>query len=470
MIQKRWLVCIVAAMSLLCGCSTKESNILPPASVQQETGAEDEAMKEPEAGDAAGQQESQMSEETDEPEAGAHNESDMPKTKEAFPEITVIDTLPAVDETVPRELTPLPSSKIFNILAWEEEKQPVRQQDGTISHQERTVIHAVCHDHDVSFSIPDGGQTGLMGSGVRVEYIGEREREVLRELDDKNVAGDDCEEFNEGMAKTRQLIADGFLQDAFARYLSNFPELELENKKLTLELRSAARTDRMEDSTSWWELDYELYVELADGSRQFIATMDITKVFLVQGEENLWNDAQYRIWGYPNLMWELLEQPEEDMGEAMFTVLPEGTFTDEASICAFMERFAAERQITWECTEGIRENSIWYEYLVWKGDGGGYQYQMAVPIMKEGAGSWLIQAKIKTGAESPEACRNALTVFMETFHANPYCYRVKRGDTLSDIARIYLGRDDRYPLLAEVNGLANPDLVYAGQWIEVPLK
>lgn len=111
MIQKRWLVCIVAAMSLLCGCSTKESNILPPASVQQETGAEDEAMKEPEAGGAAGQQESQMSEETDEPEAGAHNESDMPKTKEAFPEITVIDTLPAVDETVPRELTPLPSRK-----------------------------------------------------------------------------------------------------------------------------------------------------------------------------------------------------------------------------------------------------------------------------------------------------------------------------------------------------------------------
>jgi len=47
---------------------------------------------------------------------------------------------------------------------------------------------------------------------------------------------------------------------------------------------------------------------------------------------------------------------------------------------------------------------------------------------------------------------------------------VKRGDTLSDISRIYLGSDDRYPLLAEVNGLANPDLVYAGQWIEVPLK
>ena len=96
----------------------------------------------------------------------------------------------------------------------------------------------------------------------------------------KNVVGDDCKEFNESMAKTRELIAEGFLQDEFAKYLSQFPELELENKELTLELTYAGRTDRMEDNTSWWELDYSLIVGLEDGSRLTLAAMDITKVLL----------------------------------------------------------------------------------------------------------------------------------------------------------------------------------------------
>lgn len=56
------------------------------------------------------------------------------------------------------------------------------------------------------------------------------------------------------MAKTRQLIADGFLQDVFAEYLSKFSELQLEYRELVLELVSAKRTDRTEDHTSWWEL------------------------------------------------------------------------------------------------------------------------------------------------------------------------------------------------------------------------
>lgn len=456
MIQKRkQLLCIAAAMSLMCGCSSKAYSILPLAgNAQQET----------EAGDGEG-----AKQESDE-DTGEHQETEKAgemkgrevksgETEAAFPEITVIDTLPAVDETIPRELTPLPSSEIINIMGTKEEKHPVRRADGTVAYENRTVTHVICHDHDVCFSIPDGGQTGYMDSGVRVKYLGERERQVISELDEKNVVGDDCEEFNESMAKTRQLIADGFLQDAFARYLSDFPELALEDKKLTLELYNAERTDRMEDDTSWWELDYRLYVELADGSRQSIATMDITKVFS-------WDDAHYRIWGYPNLMWELLEQPAEDMGETMLTVLPEGTFTDEASICEYMEQFASERQITWECT---RESSAWYDYLVWKGEGGGYQYQIAVPVMNEDAGSWLIQAKIKTGAEKPQDCWNALSEFMQTFHANPYYYHVKKGDTLSDIAQIYLGSDDRYPLLADINGLANSDLIYEGQLIEIPL-
>lgn len=113
-----------------------------------------------------------------------------------------------------------------------------------------SVYHVVCHDHDVSFAMPKGGQTIWRGSGVSVQCEGERERRTLQELDEKNVTGDDCEEFNESMARTRQLIAGGFLQDEFVKYLSQFPELQLEDTELILELVNAQRTDRTDDNTS----------------------------------------------------------------------------------------------------------------------------------------------------------------------------------------------------------------------------
>lgn len=448
MLYKKEQLCILVTMFILCGCSQRADSTLALAESNQQT-------------------EQQETEGVEAEEDNRGKTEDNENIENTFPKITVIDTLPEVDETVPRELTPLPSSEIMNIMGQEEVQQHIRQEDGTFSDEQFSVYNVVCHDHDVSFAMPEGGQIIWRGSGVSVQYIGEREREILKELDEKNVVGDDCKEFNESMAKTRQLIAEGFLQDAFVKYLSEFPELQLEDKELTLELTYAGRTDRTEDNTSWWELDYSLIAGLEDGSRLTLATMDITKVFLVQGEENTWDDAHYRIWGYPNLMWELLEQPQEDRGETLLTVLPEGTFTDEASIYDYMEQYAKERQIRWECN---RENGFWYDYLIWKGEGGGYQYQAAVPITDEDAGSWLILAQIKKGADSPEDCWQALSVFMQTFHANPYFYCVKEGDMLYGIAKTYLGDGDSYPQLADINGLADPDFIYEGQLIEIPVK
>ena len=205
MVHKRWQICMTVAMTILCGCSQRaDSAVILYDSIQNteeqnETG-EDEELEE------------------------------TVETKEAFPKITVIDTLPAVDESVPRELTSLPSSEINNIVGQKETNRQIKQEDGTFSYEQFSMYNVICHDHDVSFCMPNGGQIVWSGSGVSVEYIGEREREILRELDDKNVVGDDCREFNEGMAKTRQLILEGFLQDEFAKYLSKFPELELEDK------------------------------------------------------------------------------------------------------------------------------------------------------------------------------------------------------------------------------------------------
>lgn len=446
MFVKKRQLCIAIIVFVLCGCSQRVENASNFDYKSQSTGQPEET---------------EVGEETEDgrEEAG--------QTENKFPVITVVDELPEVDETVPREPTSLPSSEVINIIGQEKENQRIWQEDGTSYDDEFSVYNVICHDHGVLFAMPKDGQISWMGSGVSVRYTGEREREVLKELDEKNVIGNDCEEFNEGMAKTRQLIAEGFLQDEFIEYLSKFPELQLEDKELTLELVYAQRTDRTEDGTSWWELDYSLTTEREDGSRLALATMDITKVFLVQGEENTWDDAQYRIWGYPTAMWELLEQPQEDRGETLLTVLPEGTFTDEASIYDYMEQFAEEREISWECSRG---SSFWYDYLIWKGKGSGYQYQVAVPITDEDTGSWLIQAKIKEGADSPMDCWQALTVFMQTFHANPYSYRVKRGDTLYGISKTYLGDGNSYLRLADINGITDPNLIYVGQLIKIPVK
>ncbi|MFT4200184.1 LysM peptidoglycan-binding domain-containing protein [Gordonia sp. (in: high G+C Gram-positive bacteria)] len=47
-------------------------------------------------------------------------------------------------------------------------------------------------------------------------------------------------------------------------------------------------------------------------------------------------------------------------------------------------------------------------------------------------------------------------------------YTVVEGDTLWAIAERFLGDGDKFPQLAELNGIANPDLINVGQVIKLP--
>ncbi len=47
-------------------------------------------------------------------------------------------------------------------------------------------------------------------------------------------------------------------------------------------------------------------------------------------------------------------------------------------------------------------------------------------------------------------------------------YIVKKGDTLSAIAKRELGDASRWPELAALNSIPNPDLIYPGQEIKLP--
>lgn len=47
-------------------------------------------------------------------------------------------------------------------------------------------------------------------------------------------------------------------------------------------------------------------------------------------------------------------------------------------------------------------------------------------------------------------------------------YIVKPGDTLSAIARDHLGGSSRWPEIAKLNKLSNPDLIHPGDELRLP--
>ena len=56
-------------------------------------------------------------------------------------------------------------------------------------------------------------------------------------------------------------------------------------------------------------------------------------------------------------------------------------------------------------------------------------------------------------------------------YKNIYCYkyRIGNGDTLSWIAQDF-GFSTNYMYLANLNGITNPDKIYAGQIIYIPIR
>jgi nucleoid-associated protein YgaU len=48
-------------------------------------------------------------------------------------------------------------------------------------------------------------------------------------------------------------------------------------------------------------------------------------------------------------------------------------------------------------------------------------------------------------------------------------YTVKSGDSLSKICKLFYGNANKYPEVAQANGIANPDHIQAGQQINLPV-
>lgn len=78
--------------------------------------------------------------------------------------------------------------------------------------------------------------------------------------------------------------------------------------------------------------------------------------------------------------------------------------------------------------------------------------------------------KLKISAPTPTKATKKATVEKQrptTSKPSPKTHKVVKGDTLWAIAKRYLGNGAKYPELAKLNKISNPNLIYPGQVIKL---
>lgn len=330
------------------------------------------------------------------------------------------------------------------------------------------------HLNNIWISVPGDG-TRCFGVPIfTTEIQSSQEFESKKSL--HYVTGDDCPKLNDGIDTAREVILDGYFQKPLERFLSKYPEINPEEREYTLRLYGGGRTDREDDSTSYWDLYYALTTLSEEGEEITIATIDITRVMQARGY-SVTDDAHYRIWSAESGLWRLQEEAEEDLGEVWVSQLPGEDFCREETVRAYVEKAGAgfdcllpsgtDTDVDWECR---REEGYWYDYLVWKGNTSLYELTLAIPLMEEGAGGWYMASRIRKEAIDKETCGHTLSVMMQTFRGEEYVHRVRPGESLWSIYKQYEGELAGYDFSAFLKavGAGNPSLIWEGQYIKIP--
>lgn len=405
-------------------------------------------------------------------------------TKESL-DIEIIDEFPPESElelAVVEEQRRAPEEeegvfvKMTNLVDTGSDSVYLCRDDGSVREEEGISIHL----NTARFFVPDGGSRCFGVPNFYTELFGEGEREIRQELDNIDLIGDDCADFNEGIDVTRKLVDGGYLNDEIARVLGRFPQIEPFERKYTLRLVNAGTALRKEDRTSWWDVDYALYTEADNGEEIMLVYIDITRVTLVQGEVWDWDDAHYRIDAAVENLWRLMEEPVKDKGEVWIQQIRGDSFAKEAAVRRFVEEQGAalvvprgaDTAVDWDCR---RQEEYYYDFLVWQGETADYEVTLAVPLMEKPDEGYYLASRIRKEAEDKSACCLVLSGMMQTFQGVPYLHVVKEGESLSKIAERYAGTQSLYPRMTlydetsgETEAFDNPDVVYPGQKVTVP--
>jgi len=384
--------------------------------------------------------------------------------KTGFAEIEVIDGGEKLPDN--QKYTGL----VCNIRDTYSENVEVKQSDGSLKEEELFTMRM----NNICVSVPDGGirSFGIPIFMTRVYTEGEAD---AREKWD-NVVGEDCPEFAD-METARELIREGYFQKPLEEFLSNYPEIRPQEREYRLIFTGGGRTDRAYDGTSWWDLNYKLVAQSDGGEQVTVVTIDITKVIRAQGQE-IEDDAHYRIWSVVSGLWQLQEDPAEDLGETWISQVQGQDFSDEEQVRAYVEEVGADfdlllpagvdREVEWECSQ---KTGNYYNYLVWTGTTDLYEVTLAIPLMDENGGGWYMASRIRKESQKKEICRHTLSVMMETFQEDSNVHIVKKGENMWQIYKEQ-GRGNSWQYdfesFIEYNNLKNPDLIYPDQRIRIP--
>lgn len=350
------------------------------------------------------------------------------------------------------------------------------QQDGKIRKVEGTAMHI----NTVKFFVPEGSSLCFGEPNFSTELFAEGEWEERQALEEDDLIGDDCEEFNGGIDVTRQLVASGYLDQEITRLLDRYPQIDPHDREYELRLVDAGTTFRQEDETSWWDVDYAMYTRADNGEELRLVYIDITRVTLSDGEEASWYDAGYRIDVAVENLWQLIEDPTEDKGEVWLQQIRGDSFAGEDSVRQFVAEQGAgivlppgvyDDQIEWDCD---RVETFYYDYLVFQGETADYAVALAVPLMEKQEEGYYLASRIRREAVDRTACQDTLGAMMQTFRGVPYLHVVREGESLSEIAEKYCGTQDAaaeirlYDEAAGKTAPLNTERISPGQKVTLP--
>lgn len=349
------------------------------------------------------------------------------------------------------------------------------QEDGSVDTDKGISIEL----NTAKFFVPEGGSRCFGVPNFSTEIYGEGEWERRQELDEIDLIGNDCADFNPGIDATRELVNAGYLNGEITKLLDRFPEIKPHERDYTLRLVNAKTTLREDDQTSWWDVDYALYTKADNGEDIMLVYIDICRVTLAQGEVWDWGDTEYRVDAAVENLWRLMEDPVKDQGEVWLQQIQGNSLSDEASVRHFAEEYGAsilvpkgaDTQVAWEVH---RQEMFYYDYLVWKGETADYEVTLAIPLMEKQEEGYYLASRIRKEAEDKSLCEHILSGMMQTFQGVPYLYEVKEGECLSGIAEKYLGTQARYPWLRlydettkDTAFFENPNRIYPGEKVRI---
>lgn len=152
-------------------------------------------------------------------------------------------------------------------------------------------------------------------------------------------------------------------------------------------------------------------------------------------------------------------------------------FSSPEAIVNYVESGGTERLTklalgeTGSWSDGTRYRTEFHEFLRFEGSFDRRQVTLYIPVTAEGQSNWVILFEAFEGSERGGNVYEMQEQIVRTFTLFPYYCVVREGDTLAAISRAYTGETDYYEEIASypTNQIADPDMIYPGQKIEIPL-